>query len=118
MNMFLLKVLTTIMFLISGIYKIFDPSLSMKKLAKCPFVTINDNRILMLIIFLAGVWEIVASIGVFYGSKQNKVLSVYVCVALSPLQGKGPGSSGVRMRTCRCRTWRVGHAPPQPLPDC
>ena len=77
MKMLYLKLLTTIMFLISGIYKLIDPSISMKKLMKCPFVTIKNNRLLMIVILLAGIWEIIASLGVYIGNKQQSTMSVY-----------------------------------------
>lgn len=76
-EMIYLKALTTIMFLISGIYKLIDPSISMKKLAKCPFVTIQNSKLLMLIIILAGIWELAASIFVYIGNKKQQVYSVY-----------------------------------------
>lgn len=77
MNRLGLKILTTIMFLISGIYKLIDPSLSMKKLAKCPFVTLKNNRLLFIIIILAGLWEIVASLGIYLGNKKQQLTGVY-----------------------------------------
>ena len=85
MNLNILKILTTIMFFISGIYKLFDPSLSMKKLAKCPFVMIKNQRLLMIIIILAGLWEFVASIGIFIGNKKQQVYSVYLLALFTVL---------------------------------
>ena len=65
------------MFLISGIYKLIDPSLSMKKLAKCPFVTLKNSRLLFIIIILAGLWEIIASLAVYFGNKKQQLTGVY-----------------------------------------
>lgn len=77
MNSLALKLLTTIMFLISGIYKLIDPSLSMKKLARCPFITIKNNRLLLIIIILAGLWEIAATVSLYFGNKTQQLNGVY-----------------------------------------
>lgn len=77
MNLNILKFLSTIMFLISGIYKLIDPSLSMKKLAKCPFVNVNSDRLLMIIIILAGLWELVSCIAIYMGNKKQQLKGTY-----------------------------------------
>ena len=85
MDLLYLQFLTTIMFLISGIYKLFDPLIGMKKLAKCPFVVIKNEKLLMLIVILAGLWELVASVGVYIGNKKQKIMSVYALAVFTIL---------------------------------
>tara|TARA_B110000977_G_C11087840_1_gene495465 strand:- start:1969 stop:2313 length:345 start_codon:yes stop_codon:yes gene_type:complete len=73
------------MFLLSGIYKLIDPSLSMRKLAECPFVGIKNNKLLIIIIIIAGLWEIIASLAVYFGNKRQNVLGIYSLVVFTIL---------------------------------
>ena len=82
--MIVLKLLTTIMFLISGVYKIVDPSISMKKLSKCKIVNVKSN-ILFYVIILAGIWEIVASILIYAGRKQQQIFGCYALATFTVL---------------------------------
>ena len=80
-----LQILTTIMFLISGIYKIIDPSLGMKKLAKCPCIMTKNENLLMIIVFIAGIWEIIASLSIYVGNKKQKLIGIYALVLFTVL---------------------------------
>tara|TARA_B100001094_G_scaffold326648_1_gene383200 strand:- start:2263 stop:2619 length:357 start_codon:yes stop_codon:yes gene_type:complete len=84
MNLIVLKVLTTAMFLISGVYKLIDPSIGIAKLMKCsPFLK-NDSTVYY-IVLLAGIWEIVASMYVYFGSRNNQKLALYSLVVFTIL---------------------------------
>ena len=80
-----LELLTTVMFLISGVYKLIDPSLSMKKLAKCQSFFAKHENILKITIILAGLWEIIACLRIYYGSKKDKIQSLYSLVLFTIL---------------------------------
>lgn len=84
-ELFLVKILTTIMFLISGIYKIIDPTLSMKKLANCKLVNLQNSKFLLAIIILAGLWEIIASTFIYIGSKKQQVNGCYALAVFTVL---------------------------------
>ena len=81
----LLKLLTTIMFLISGMYKLYDPSLGMKKLSNCSLFPFDNQKILMIIIIMAALWEIVASLMVYYGTKKESVMGCYLLAIFTVL---------------------------------
>ena len=81
----LLKILTTVMFLISGIYKLYDPSLSMKKLSNCSLFPLDNQKVLMVVIIMAALWEIIASLMVYYGTKRQSIIGCYLLAVFTIL---------------------------------
>jgi len=84
MDLLVLKILTTVMFLISGVYKLIDPSIGVSKLMKCSSFFKNKSTIVS-IVLLAGIWEIVASMYVYFGSRNNQKLALYSLVVFTIL---------------------------------
>ena len=79
------KLLLTVMFLISGVYKLYDPSLSIQKLTN---VLPQYKSYIANIIALAGVWEVVASALVLFGTRyyaKQAVLSLIVFTVVATL---------------------------------
>uniref|UniRef100_A0A6C0F5W2 DoxX family protein n=1 Tax=viral metagenome TaxID=1070528 RepID=A0A6C0F5W2_9ZZZZ len=81
-----IKFLTVIMFLISGFYKLYDPSIGINKLMKCQKNLFSNNlNLVKTIVFLAGIWEVIASLLVLYKNDQNCIYALYSLVVFTIL---------------------------------
>ena len=93
MNLLIIKLLTTIMFFISGIYKLVDPSIAFRKLSKCPckniltpfinLINFQEDDFIKIIVFLAGLWEIIGTLLIFKENKQHNIVGIYSLVVFT-----------------------------------
>mgnify|MGYP004412869207 CR=1 FL=1 len=81
----LLKMITTIMFAISGFYKLYDPSIGMRKLSGCNPSLFKNQTFLYLIVLLAGIWELLACLGIYFGSKNQQLYGIYSLILFTIL---------------------------------
>ena len=78
----LVKLLATLMFLLSGFYKIVDPNPGVNKLQK---ILPIETKFIYYLILLAGLWELLASVLILVGNDHQIRTASYALVAFTVL---------------------------------
>ena len=83
MNNVYVKTLVVLMFIVSGLYKLYDPLPSVVRLSKK--ATYLPKNLVPVIIFLAGLWELVAGLMVYSRHRSTRILGLYMLVVFTIL---------------------------------
>ena len=80
----IIKFLLTVMFLLSGLRKMFRPAMDIKRLTKIAGTMLNEKVIYTLII-IAGIWELMSVYLIHFGSKSNQQKAIQSLIVFTVL---------------------------------